>query len=57
MEARELAELVKDAIEGAEPESCWPSAIEATWGYGDADFFVKTDDEGTFLVSVVKVAE
>lgn len=58
MEARDLAETLKDRIERQEHlDELEPLDVEVTWGYGDADFFVKTDDEGTFLVSVVKVAE
>ena len=55
MEARDLAERLKERVD---TDSDAHSFTEETrWGYGDADFFVDVEDEGTFLVSVVKVAE
>ena len=55
MEAREFAEHLKEAVqeESAIGDACQPTE----WGYGDADFFVDVEDEGRFLVSVVKVSE
>ena len=58
MEARDLAERLKECIFvdiDGEPPLAAPGGTR--WGYGDADFFVDVEDEGTFLVSVVKVAE
>lgn len=60
MEARDFAEALKEEIQ----ESTHPAdyrdtplaAVETRWAFGDADFFVETDD-GTFLVTVAKVAE
>jgi len=50
MEARDFTEKLKEWTDGEVD-------TETRWGYGDADFFVDVEDEGTFLVSVVKVAE
>ena len=63
MEAREIAEEIKDCIARARPDAgdaLLDGALvnaETRWGYGDADFFVVTEDEGTFLVTVAKVSE
>jgi hypothetical protein len=58
MEARDLAETLKDRVERSEHlDELDPLGFECSWGYGDADFFVQTEDDGKFLVSVVKVAE
>jgi len=55
MEARELVELLKEHLQ----MSAWAreTGVKDThWGFGDADFFVETDD-GTFLVTIGKVSE
>jgi hypothetical protein len=61
MEARDLAETLKDLVLPAEQlKELGADALlhaETSWGYGDADFFIQTEDDGKFLVSVVKVAE
>ena len=60
MEARDLAERLKDMIKRADEITPGRDDVDAgdlRWGYGDADFFVDVEDEGTFIVSVVKVAE
>lgn len=62
MEARDFAETLKEWI-AAGPSYHDGDAlallddVDTHWGYGDADFFVETEDEGTFLVTVVKVSD
>ena len=57
MEARDFAENLKEELQHPSYEiGDLPNIAETRWGYGDADFFVETED-GTFLVTVAKVAE
>lgn len=55
MGARDVAEMLKDRYQSLVQDG----DVEGTthWGYGDADFFIDIEDEGRFLVSVVKVSE
>lgn len=58
MEARDFAELLKEALETSDLLHQIGIPVEKTrWGYGDSDFFLDVEESGTFIVSVVKVAE
>lgn len=57
MEPRELAELVKEHLQVSDWAAEVARVRETRFGFGDSDFFVETEGEGTFLFSVVKVSE
>jgi hypothetical protein len=57
MDPRELAEDLKDAVETGRALRYIDGFDGADWGHGDADFFIRTERDGTFLVTVSKVAE
>jgi hypothetical protein len=53
MEAREIAEMLKDAAESDTFTD--GTTVDTDWGHGEADFFLEVD--GTrFLVTVAQVS-
>jgi len=56
MEASDFANEIRETIEIWLREPGELHESEVTTGFGDADFFIQTD-EGRFLVTVAKVSE
>ena len=57
MEARDLAERMKELFDGQDSIERLRLGSATRWAHEDSDFFIDTDDDGTFLVVVMKVSE